>query len=270
MFETEEQSSEVVESTQSSESVDAAPQGEQPAAPQVVDLDSLERFKYAGRELTPKELQSMVMMQSDYTRKTQAIAEERKYYENLSIDLAAVKSNPALAERFRSVYPEKFHSYLEYVSPAQTQTPQGQGQTQTQQYQMDPEFKRRFESLESELNERKVAAIQAELDAKFKTLSEKYPLADEEAAVARAQALIDRGEKLTDKVWESIWKSVHERNDGLFKKQYSAQFNKQKQANLKGKDAASGGGIPGQAPKQPRTIKEASDLARQDPNLMNA
>lgn len=267
MFETEDQSTEVVETQESEQSLETSPVEQTSAAPQVVDLDSLEKFKYAGRELTPKELQSMIMMQSDYTRKTQALAEERKYYDNLGADLAAVKANPSLADRFKSVYPEKFHSYLDYVVSQSTQGQGAQQQTQqTPQYQIDPEFKRRFDAIESELNERKIAAINAELDAKFKTLSEKYPYADEEAAIARAQALIDRGEKLTDKVWEGIFKSVHERYDQLIKKQQSAQFNKQKQANLKGKDAAAGGGIPGQAPKQPRTIKEASKFALDELN----
>jgi hypothetical protein len=268
MFENEGVGADESASTQESEdltSSEGASTEQTSMEQKLVELDSLERFKYAGRELTPKELQSMIMMQSDYTRKTQALAEERKYYDNLSADLAAVKANPSLAEKFKSVYPEKFHGYLDYAI-----SQQGQGQTQQtqqqqqQQAQIDPEFKRRFDALEADLNERKQAAINAELDAKFKTLSEKYPYADEEAAIARATALLDRGEKITDKVWDGIWKSVHERNEGLFKQKYAAQFNKQKEANLKGKDGASGGGIPGQAPKQPKNIKEASRFALEE------
>jgi hypothetical protein len=235
-------------------------QTSQAAAPSIPDLDSMERFKYAGRELTPKELQSMVLMQSDYTKKTQALAEERKYYDNLSADLAAVKANPAMVEKFKSIYPEKFHSYLGYVTPAQHA--QAQQAQQAQQYaQIDPQVMQRFQALEADMNTRAVAAINAELDAKFKTLSEKFPYSDEESAIARAQALIDRGEKLTDKVWEGIWKSVHEKNEAKFKQLQSQAAQKQKSANAKGKDVASGGGIPGQAPVKPKTIKEATKYA---------
>lgn len=249
----------VVESAPGTESTPSQPtQGAAP--PSIPDLDSMEKFKYGGRELTPKELQSMVLMQSDYTKKTQAIAEERKYYDNLNADLAAVKKNPALMDRFKSIYPEKFHGYLEYVRSVQQAQPQQQSQ-QSQYASIDPDVMQRFQRLEADMNLRAQAAINAELDAKFKTLSEKFPFADEEAALARAQALVDRGEKLTDQVWTGIWKSVHEKNDALFKKNQATQIQKQKAANAKGKDVASGGGIPGQAPVRPKTIKEASKYA---------
>ncbi len=247
-----------------SEVVETTPeQTTQQAAPQIPDLDSMEKFKYGGRELTPKELQSMVLMQSDYTKKTQAIAEERKYYDNLSADLAAVKANPSLADKFKSIYPEKFHSYLGYVAnQQQAQTTQTQAQTTAQQYaQIDPQYMQRFQRLEADMNDRAVAAINAELDAKFTKLGEKFPYADEEAAIARAQAFMERGEKITDKVWEGIFKSVHERNEAKFKELQIKANTKQKVANAKGKEAAGGGGIPGNAPRQPKTIKEASKFA---------
>ncbi len=260
MFENEGQASEQpVESPEST--TESAPEqaSQQTAPPSIVDLDSLEKVKYAGREMTLKELRSAMMMQSDYTRKTQSIAEERKYYDNLSADLAAVKGNPSLAEKFKSIYPEKFHSYLGYVTQAQQAQPQ---QSQQSQYaQIDPNVMQRFQRLETDMNQREVAAINAELDAKFKSYSEKFPFADEEAAIARAQSLMERGEKITDKVWEGIWKSVHDKNETKFKQLQAEQVKKQKAANSVGKDVASGGGIPGSAPRQPKTIKEASKFA---------
>lgn len=260
MFENEGQAPEqpVESSGPESESVEAPSREE--AKPSIPDLDSIERFRYGGREMTAKELQSQIMMQADYTRKTQAIAEERKFYDNLSADLAAVKSNPALADKFKSIYPEKFHSYLGYVTPEQRAQAQ-QAQQQNQYAQIDPQIMARFQKLEAAANEREVAAINAELDAKFKTLSDKFPFADEEAAIARAQALIERGEKLTDKIWEGIWKSVHDRNETKFKQLQEAKVKQQKQANARGREASAGGGIPGNAPRNPKTIKEASKYA---------
>lgn len=245
----------------SAPSSDAAPdQSASPEQEQIADIDSMQKFRFGGREWTPKEFQGAYMMQADYTRKTQQLAEERKYYDNLSVDLNAVKTNPQLAAKFKEIYPTKFHSYLDHVS-SQTQTNQGQN---NQYANIDPTVMNRFQALEADMNERKVAAINAELDARFKTLSEKYPLADEEAAIARAQAAHSKGIQLTDKVWDQIWKSVNDRNEAVFKKYGAAQVNKQKSANQKGKDAASGGGIPGQAPRQPRTIKEAGKLALEE------
>lgn len=228
-----------------------------------MDLESVQKFRFGGKEWTPKEFQGAYMMQADYTRKTQQLAEERKYFDNLNADLAAVKSNPALEAKFREVYPAKYHAYLDYVAQKQ-QAQTGQNGQQSQYGNIDPEFKRRFDMLEADMNTRKVEAINAELDARFKTLSEKYPLADEEAAIARAQALHSKGVQLTDKVWDQVWKAVSDKNESVFKKYGAAQVNKQKTANQRGKDAAPGGGIPGQAPKRPKTIKEASALALEE------
>ena len=150
--------------------------------------------------------------------------------------------------------------YLDYV--AQKKEPQ-QGQ-QSQYARLDPTVESEFNEVKSYMRAQQVAAINAELDARFKVLSEKYPLADEEAAIARAQALHSKGIKLDDKTWDAIWKETHAKGEAKYKAYGAAQVNKQKSANLRGKDAAPGGGIPGQAPKRPKTIKEASALALEE------
>lgn len=257
-------------SGQETSTTDSAPSGNEdhnspspaPTQQQMMDLESVQKFRFGGKEWTPKEFQGAYMMQADYTRKTQQLAEERKYYDNLSADLAAVKKDPGLEAKFREIYPAKYHAYLDYV--AQKQQQQAANNQQNQYAQIDPTYMKRFETLEADMNARKVEAINAELDARFKVLSERYPLADEEAAIARAQALHSRGVQLTDKVWDQIWKAVSDKNEQVFKKYGSAQVNKQKTANQRGKDAAPGGGIPGQAPKQPKTIKEASRFALEE------
>lgn len=220
------------------------------------------KFRFEGREWTPKDFKGAYMMQADYTRKTQALAEERKFYDNLSVDLAAIKKNPALAAEFRKIYPSKFHGYLEHVTPAQAAA-----SAQQKQYaEIDPAISARFNQVEEFMKQQQVTAINAELDARFKVLAEKFPYADEEAAIARAQAAHAKGIPLNDKNWELIWKAVNDKNVELFKKYGSAAVNKQKNANQRGKDTAPGGGIPGQAPRQPRTIKEASKFALEEIN----
>lgn len=245
------------------ESVETPDQQSAPTSEEqkIIDLESQDKFRFGGKEWTPKEFQGAYMMQADYTRKTQQLSEERKYYDNLSADLSAVRSNPELADKFKEIYPTKFHSYLEYVEKRQQPTQPGQ---QNQYQSLDPAYQKRFDTLEADMNERKVAAINAELDSRFKTLSERYPFADEEAAIARAQAAHQKGIQLTDKVWDQIWKDTHDKNESRFKKISSEQINKQKSANQKGKDVASGGGIPGQAPRAPKTIKDASKFALEE------
>lgn len=248
--------------------------GETAAAQSIVDLDSVEKFKFAGREWTPKDFQGAYMMQSDYTKKTQALAEERKYYDNLQADLAAVKTNPSLAAKFKAIYPEKFHAFLGYVTPAQAAQIQQAESAEKAKSQADPELLERLERIEGDFRERKIQAINAELDAKFKTFSGKYPMADEDSVVARAQALLEAKRQtaplneqsqvtITDKEWDDLWKSSHDRVQSLAAKHYSETVNKQKNANKSAKDVASGGGIGGQAPKQPRSIREASRLAHE-------
>lgn len=267
MLENESAESEV--STESASTENSNPlineSAEQPAS--VFDLDSAEKVKWGGREWSQKELKDSTMLHSDYSRKTQAIAEERKYTDNLNYDLSYIHKNPdkakELVEQFKSIYPEKFHSYLDFVfknQPDKSLSENGQNAAK-----VDPALQERldkFDRMEAEFEQKKIEAIDAELDAKFQVLSKKYPMADEEAVIARAQSLVDRKVKIDDKIWDNLWKSVNDKNEKLADAHYANKVNKQKNANSQGRDIASGGGTPGQAPKMPRTIKEASDLAR--------
>ncbi len=230
-------------------------------ASDIIDLDSVQKFKFQGREWTPQEMQRAYLMQQDYTKKTQSLSEERKYMENLEHDLARVKSEPNLIGQFMQIYPKKFHRFLELAgvatgspAPKQSNAPQG----------MDPEFLRRFETVETAFKQQTVKAIESELDNKFSALQKKYPFADEEVILARAEALLNKGEELSDKVWDDLWKSNHQKMEKSFKEHYSKQVATQKNANKKSADVAPGGGIPGQKPRTPKTIKEASQFALEE------
>ena len=109
--------------------------------PTIYDLEKLSKFKYQGQELTPKDLEAMILRQKDYTQKTQALSKEResfqseqKFYENLYYDLNNVKNNPQLANEFIKIYPEKFHEYLKQVLG---QTDQTQKQEQRPVYDVE-------------------------------------------------------------------------------------------------------------------------------------
>lgn len=218
-------------------------QGNPAVEQSLVDLDGVERFKFAGREWKPDELKNSYMMHSDYTRKTQEIASERKYFDNLSYDLDKVRGNPALAEEFKKVYPEKFHAYLRYVHQEQ-KAGAVQGQS------ADPQLMSRLESIEKALHEKEVQSIEAKLDLTFNKLSQKYPMADQGVVISLATSLADKGQKIDDAMWDKIFKAANDRIQGLAEKHYKTKVTNQIEANRRGKDSAAGGGIPGQAPQK--------------------
>lgn len=252
---------------QGSESLEAGNQSQE-KAPSVVELDALEKFRFGGRDWTPKDLSGAILMQSDYTRKTQALAEERKFNDNLQTDLDAVKRDPSLVARFREIYPEKFHAYLDTIGVKASSSLNANTQ--------DPQLLSRLEAIESEFQERKVEAISAELDAKYATLTKKYPFADEEMVTSRAMAFLDKMQKeqgskanITEAQWDMLFKQSHDRMSEMAKKFYGDRIKNQKEANQRGKDVPAGGGVPGQAPKQPRSIKEATTMALRDMEQLN-
>lgn len=257
--ESENQTEQDLSSTSSEQQVSTGTETpEQPVqVAEPLDLDSVEKFRFQGREWTPKDFTAGVMMQADYTRKTQEMAQERKYSENLSYDLEKVAQNPNLISEFKKIYPEKYHSYLRFLG-GQSNQPKTEGGGSA-----DTQLLSRLEKVEQQFHQRQIEAIEAELENLTSKYSKKYPMADEEAVMARAQVLHERGETLNDKAWESLWKQVNDRNEALFKSRYSQQVKQQTQANAKGKDVASGGGIPGTAPKNPKTVREAGEMLRQ-------
>jgi len=230
-----------------------SPDQAEDSTPEIPELDKLEKVMYKGKEMTREDFERSFMMQSDYTKKTQALAEERKFVDNLNHDLSSVIKNPQLADEFRKIYPEKYHGVLDAVL-SQSKTPL-QAVKNEQKAEPDQAFMQKFQQLESKLSkfqkeaeEKEVAAIEAQLDATFKTLSKKYPLADEETVLARADIALKQGVKLDDKVWDKLWSAVNDRNQERYKSHYAEQVKQQKQAAEKGKDIAGGGGVPGQAP----------------------
>lgn len=246
----------------------------------ITDIDSLEKFKFQGRDWTPQELKSAYLMQSDYTRKTQALAEqqreweqEKQYRDNLDVDLARVKKDPNLIGQFMQVYPRQYHKFLDFIAP--TATNQMGSQQSNNQTQTDPavfELQRQFAALQADANEKNVQAIQSSLDSKFQVLGKKYPYADEEAILARAESLLAQNPnyKFNDQVWEALWKSNNEKLEKAFKGHYSKLVKEQKTVSKRASDVPPGGAIPGRGPRLPKTIKEASNMLLESGELDNA
>jgi hypothetical protein len=257
------------ESTQEVSDVtsDVAQETQTTEQPSILDLDSgqYEKFKWDGKEWDRNDFRNAYLMQQDYTKKTQTLSEERKYYDNLEHDLETVKRNPEAAKQFLSVYPKKFHRFLDYVKQPVATTDKVSSMKQSPQ-QSDEVTKllERIDQLEGRFRDTDVAKLEQDLDAKFEKFGKDYAYADQAVVISRAQALIDQGHVVSDDVFKKLFK---ESNDHFLKKaeeHYSKRVQEQKTVNAKAKDVPSGGGIPGSAPKVARNIKEASDIFRRD------
>lgn len=255
---------------------DLAPDTQTP--PPVTELDKLEKFKFENQEYTPQELKKAILRQQDYTRKTQEFSQERRFYDNLSADLKHVRGNPALAQEFRRIYPEKFHQYLEHISQdfgnngATQPTTTPQSSNSPKYAEIDPQYLSRFEKVENALFEKEVEAIETSLEAQEKEFSQKYPMADIETVYSKAQTLLDKNSalpkdehvKLDKETWDRLYKQDHEKNKQRYENYYKETINKQKQAGLKARDSGVGGAMPGTSPKRHKTIKEATEAALAD------
>lgn len=248
---------------------ESAPESSEGQAESILDLDTVERFKFSGREWTPKDLQSAHMMQQDYSRKTQALAEDRKYSDNFAYDASKVLEDPSLLSKFAEIYPEKYVQILQEVlqnKGTQTQSKVGAQATT----QLDPDIAKKIskmekfiQSAEQEKFQTDVQKYETEIDQMINKFTPKYPLADQSVVLAQAELLHNRGEKLTADVWEKIYKHVHGSEEKKFNEHYKKQFDSQKQANLRGKDVAIGGGIPSQAPEK-MSLKDVKTKMIQD------
>lgn len=231
----------------------------------LVDLAKYNRVKIGDQELTREQLQRERMFQSDYTKKTQEMAQERKYNSNLQADLLAVAKNPALASEFRRVYPAKYHGYLSVIQQQNGAANQSQSNVNPQQIEM---LAQKLEAIEAERMEERVSQKSVEIDSAFSKYQSKFPLStpngDETYVLTRAQALIESGAKLDTRAWEKIFKDAHSHFESAYKGYYKTTNNNQKAAHVRGKDMAAGGGIAGAAPRAPRTLKEATKNALQD------
>lgn len=223
----------------------------------IFDLDKAEKFLFRGKEYTREQLDKEFMMRSDYTKKTQELSgfrKEAQYYQNLDADLATIRTNPALAEQFRQIYPEKFHKFLDLMGVKAPET------SQKSYAELPPEIQAKLERLENYVQSTEVSKIESQMDAQFQSLQQKYPEGNEDLVLARAQAYLDQDVKMTPDLWEKLWKQSHDETLDRFKKFKSAEFNKQKEANKKSHEPGPGGGIPGQAPRR-ETMAQATERA---------
>lgn len=244
--------------TDSSASASQGQEGGQSHDSEPIDLDTVTKVKWEGKEYTPSDFRKMMMFQSDYTKKTQSVAQTQKYYEALSHDLEAIRNNPQLVSEFQKIYPKEFHKYLDNVMPKDWKTG-----NQSERGNLPPEVEEKLARFDSYIKEQEVTAQEAKIESITSKLAQKYPEAIEDVVLARAQALVEQGHSLTQEHWDKLYKTSHDFMLKRMTDRQTKQFDSQKNANLKGRGIGPGGGTPGQAPRK-LSFKDATEAAIQD------
>jgi len=247
------------ESAPESEAVKETAEAEKtPEAQALLDLSKAEKFLFKGKEMTLTDLEKAMLRQEDYTRKTQALAEERKYYDNLTIDLDAVKRNPALASEFKKVYPEKFHRYLDVLGVQAQKEEARQGQVE-----LPREVLERIDRIEGSFMEKEKEAFNAKLESIEQGLQKKFPYANLTDVYGSAQTFFEQNQidpkKVDEKMLEPFFEASHKYNTSLFQAWQKEQLKQAKEANEKASDIGRGGGTPGQAPRKYSRLTDVAD-----------
>lgn len=251
-------SSDQAEKPQVSEPTENQSQKES-SAQAVLDLSKAEKFLIEGKEYTWDQLNKERLLMSDYTRKTQEIANERRSLEeqrslneHFKADLPKVLQNPQLMADVMRHYPREFVDMFQTLldmGPKQQQQVMEQGMqldSRTIQKFVDPMIK----PLQEKLDRYETEALTKQLDAVYTQMKTKYPSADEEFVTARLRAMDDQKIQITDSKIEEVFKFFHDKDTQGKDAYHKEQLKKQSEATAKAKDAPSGGATPGLAPKR--------------------
>ncbi len=247
--------------------VSAATAGATPATTQeakIAELDGLSEFTFQGQKYTPDQLHKMIGEYKTLSEQSKTYSENEKFEKNLKIDLDSVRNDPGLAQRFKQVYPQKYHflvdEFLGTKGPAQAQSVTAQAP------QLPKEFLNEFGQMKERLNfheqrafDAETQAASAKLDAMLPKIFEKYPLANEDQVYARAEGALKQKQLLNEGSWERFARESHEAQKKKNDQYQSAIMKKQTEKGQRGADSAAGGSTPGQAPVRPRTFDEARE-----------
>lgn len=244
----------------------STPESTQTTAEKLADLDKLERVRFGGKELSVKELKESLMRHSDYTKKTQEVAEARKYAENFHYDFLKVIRQPSLLAEFKQIYPKQYvqavEEYLKQNQPA-TEQEQVSGEGETSQAMMRlleerlKPFEEKFQSVDSlmqSIREQETQAISDQLDTIHEKLGQKYPFADPDLVDFRVGLAKEKGVEVTKEnlshVYEQIYKGLHEHHEKRLTAQQKAKVTEQVKAGRAARDVKGGTGIPAAPPKK--------------------
>lgn len=246
-----------VENTQAAPVADTqtvAPEQTVSEQPQVTDLDGLSKWSFQGKEYTPDDWHKIYSGYESLSKESQSWKKEKQFADNLDLDLQNVLERPDLAPRFKAVYPQKYHTLLDKLLEKNGQAP---AQNTPAQPSLPKEFLTDFEQMKQRLTwheekayQAEVQAANAKLDSMLPPMFKKFEMANEEQVYARAEALLQKGQQLTEKTWERLVRESHEQTQKRADQVYSAKLKKQTEVGQRSADGGPGGAAPGQAPKR--------------------
>jgi len=241
---------------------DVQPAGDNQDAPaKAFELDGVSEFSFGGEKYTPDRFQEILSQYKTYESQVKEASENKKFEENLETDIDNVLHNPHLAQRFKEVYPKKYHGIIDRFLKTGQAPAQGQSQNSQQQSGGIPKellpVVDDVKFLKEHVFKAQVETANAKLDALLPPIFKKYPLANEEQVYARAEAALAKGQSLSDAAWERLIRESHE---GITKKAdefYNQKLKSQLEKGKQGRDVGPGGVTPGQAPRKAKNFEEA-------------
>lgn len=244
---------------------------------ELLDLDkSDQRLRLNGREYSKQELIDSILRQDDYSKKTKALSEQRKYVSNFPADLASVVSGQYTLEQLKGVYGKGAPELVKIAEALIGKTSKPEPKTEQpaagsdigKQIEaiLESKLAPLFENQKAQAERERQTAIEAagvELDSIFKELETKYPEANSELISARLETAMRNGYDVLDGEGkfkkasiEKLFEKSHAETEERFAKKYGDKVKNQKTANSRGIDSGRGGGTPGQAPKKLTSLKD--------------
>lgn len=238
------------------------PEGQEP---QVTDLDSLDRFRFQGKELSKADLQKLFAGES----RQQPESDNARFDQNFRYDLAAVLEKPQLLAEFRRLYPPEYVQLAERALKAQgTQPTQATSEANANAKPADPRFEEVYQVAQewkAMQREQRIEGIKNAVDKSFDKFSKKYSDADPEVINSRLIAMRQQGlelqtkqGKLREDVIEDLFKRDHEARLKAKEDWWKQKVEAQKRANSQARDVGHGGSASSPPPQKARTIKEAT------------
>lgn len=239
-----------------------APESAAPAPAQVTDIDGLSEFTFQGEKFTPDRLAQVYSEYRNLSESQKSYAQEQKFLENIEADLDHVIKDPGLAQKFKELYPKKFHGLVDRV----LRTGQASAQPSNAQPSLPPEVQARLDQMSQRLQffedrnyQAEVNVATSQIDKITEPLFQKYPLANAYEVFSRAEGMSAAKQKITDKTWERLIRENHETEEKKFDQHQGAKLKQQIEKGRRGADTGPGGSAPGQAPRKARTIGEATE-----------
>lgn len=235
-----------------------------PTPAEIVELDKLERFRFDGRDLTPKQLKDEFMMRSDYTRKTQELSEARKFADNFEADLDAVMANPQLLSKLKEIYPPAYVKLAEKALSGRAVTAEDKSDlTQSLPPRLQTALEK-IERYEKAMSEQQTQASLETLNSHHEQMSKKYPFADPDVVDSRLQVLIEKGADITrenlGRVIENAYKQHHQAVESRINAQRKSKVEEQVTAGKKARDVGPNGSPLGDAPKKWKSIQDSRSI----------